>query len=241
MMGTKRIQGKSKRVAKRVLVISGGWDGHHPQEWAELVAAWLESKGHGVHVSGSLDVLKNERLMVKMNLIVPIWSMGKLADAQWDGLRNAVSGGVGMAGWHGGMCDSFREHTGYQFLTGGQWVAHPGGIISYKVKIAGVDDPLTRGLADFRMKSEQYYMHTDPGNRVLATTVFSGRHEGMGWIRGTVMPVVWKRRYGRGRVFYSSLGHSPEELETPEVFEIIKRGMSWAMRGRIVPEYSSNP
>jgi len=107
------------------------------------------------------------------------------------------------------------------------------------VNIGNRKDPITRGLDDFRMRSEQYYMHTDPGNDVLATTTFSGRHGGVSWIRGTVMPVVWKRRYGVGRVFYSSLGHVAGDFGVPEALEIAKRGILWAARERVTSEYVS--
>jgi len=175
--------------------------------------------------------------MKRYTVIVPIWTMGEIGGEQRQGLCDAVRSGVGLAGWHGGMCDSFRLDTEYQFMTGGQWVAHPGGIIRYTVDITDRTHPITRGLNDFRMKSEQYYLHTDPGNQVLATTTFSGRHGGVPWVRGTVMPVVWTRRYGRGRVFFSSAGHVADDFKVPEALEIAKRGILWAARQRIVPEY----
>ena len=145
-----------------------------------------------------------------------------------DGLLEAARSGVGVAGWHGGMCDSFRNNVDYQFMTGGQWVAHPGGVIDYTVNIINHRDPITKGLKDFKMNSEQYYMHTDPGNEVLATTTFNA--ENCEWIEDTVMPVVWKRRYSKGRVFYTSCGHVAKDFDVPEVREIVKRGMLWAAR-----------
>jgi len=69
---------------------------------------------------------------------------------------------LGMAGWHGGMCDAFRNNTTYQWMTGGQWVAHPGGCVTYEVNIINRDDPITRGVPDFKITSEQYYLHVDP-------------------------------------------------------------------------------
>ena len=126
------------------------------------------------------------------------------------------------------MGDSFRNNTEYQFMVGGQWVAHPGGIIDYEVHITKHDDPITAGLQDFRMHSEQYYMHVDPMNEVLATTTFSGEYAS--WIAGCVMPVAWKKRWSEGRVFYSSLGHVRQDFDVPEVLEIMKRGMLWASR-----------
>ena len=224
---------------KSALVVWGGWDGHTPQQCAELFVPWLKSKGFRVVVSDTLDIYCNKRRMRHFDLIVPIWTMGEITGEQWQGLHAAVLGGAAVAGWHGGMCDSFRQNTQYQFMTGGQWVAHPGGIIRYKVNITDAHDPITRGLKDFSITSEQYYLHTDPGNEVLATTTFSGRHADINWIKGTVMPVVWKRMYGKSRIFYSSLGHVADDFKVPEVFEIAKRGMMWAAREPIVPEYKS--
>jgi len=151
------------------------------------------------------------------------------SDKQVAGLIEAVKNGVGLAGWHGGMCDSFRNNTTYQFMTGGQWVAHPDGIVEYTVNIVNHTDPITKGIPDFKMKSEQYYMHTDPGNQVLATTTFGDNREAP-WVKGTVMPVVWKRRWGQGRVFYSSLGHVVADFNVPEAREIQRRGILWAAR-----------
>ena len=125
------------------------------------------------------------------------------------------------------MGDSFREAVEYQLMVGGQWVAHPGNIIDYRVDIVSAD-PIVAGIDAFPYRSEQYYMHVDPSNEVLATTTFSGAHAS--WIDGVVMPVVWKRRHGQGRVFYSALGHHAEELTRPQVATILRRGMLWAAR-----------
>ena len=168
--------------------------------------------------------------MSSLSLIVPVWTMGTISAEQLHGLLDAVKGGAGIAGWHGGMGDSFRSATEYQFMVGGQWVAHPGNIIDYTVHIIDHDDPVTAGLSDFAVHSEQYYMHTDPGNKVLATTTFTGVEGDVPWVAGTVMPVVWKRMWGQGRVFYSALGHVASEFQVPETREIMRRGMLWAAR-----------
>ncbi|MFH1570446.1 MAG: ThuA domain-containing protein, partial [Gemmatimonadota bacterium] len=164
-------------------------------------------------------------------LVVPVWTMGTIDGDQEKGLLAAVEQGVGIAGWHGGMGDSFRNNTTYQFMVGGQWVAHPDGIIDYEVNIVPEkrSDPIVQGLGDFRMHSEQYYMHTDPGNEVLVTTTFKDRQSAP-WVNGTVMPVVWKRSWGKGRVFYSSLGHVAADFKVAEAKEIQRRGMVWAAR-----------
>jgi type 1 glutamine amidotransferase len=166
--------------------------------------------------------------MQAKDLIVQIFTMSTITPEQEKGLLNTIASGVGYAGWHGGMADAFRNNTEYQFMVGGQWVAHPGNIIDYEVNIINHDDPITAGLQDFKMNSEQYYMHVDPSNEVLATTTFSGEYAP--WIEGCVMPVVWKRRWDAGKVFFSSLGHVAKDFDVPEARTIVQRGMLWATR-----------
>jgi type 1 glutamine amidotransferase len=220
------------------LIVHGGWQGHEPKQCVDIFVPWLKSRGFDVTVSDTLDAYLDAAKMQSYTLIVPVWTMGEIKPEQRDGLINAVKGGVGLAGWHGGMCDAFRQETEYQFMTGGQWVAHPGGPIKYKVNITNHKDPIMRGLKDFDMESEQYYMHVDPSNEVLATTTFDGTH-GYPWIDGTVMPVVWKRMWGKGRVFYTSLAHVSKDFQVPEALEIVKRGMQWAAGQKVVAEYES--
>ncbi len=216
---------------KKVLFVYGGWEGHEPRQCMEILKPWLESQGANVVLSSSLDSYTDEALMSSLDLIIQTWTMGHLTAGQESGLTKAVRGGVGLAGWHGGLGDAFRGNTEYQFMVGGQWVAHPGGIIDYKVDIKDKKDPVTKGLKSFHMKSEQYYMHVDPSVKVLATTTFHSQPESP-WIEGVVMPVVWKKHYGKGRVFYSSLCHSASDFSVDEALEIMKRGIAWAALSR---------
>ena len=215
-------------MQKKALMVYGGWDGHEPKQCVERFAPFLREQGYDVTISDTLDAYLDKEFLSSLALIVPVWTMGEITGEQFNGLRDAVASGVGLAGWHGGMCDSFRTNTEYQFLTGGQWVAHPGNIIRYTVNLTVKDDPITAGLEDFEMTSEQYYLHTDPSNRVLATTTFDGAVHP--WIAGTVMPVVWTRAWSKGRVFYSSLGHVAKDFDVPEARTIVERGMLWASR-----------
>lgn len=217
-------------MTKKALMVWGGWEGHEPKQCVDVFAPILREEGFEVEIVDTLDVYLDEAKMQSLSLVVPAWTMGDITGEQSNGLRNAVHSGVGIGGWHGGMGDSFRQDTNYQFMVGGQWVAHPGGIIDYEVNITKPDDPIVEGLSDFQMNSEQYYMHVDPGNEVLATTTFTGEHGDAGWIAGTVMPVVWKRHWGQGRVFYTSLGHVAKDFEVPEAKEIVRRGLLWAAR-----------
>ena len=212
----------------KALFITGGWDGHEPYKCAAVFVEFLKSAGWHVVVANTLDMLLDSDVMKDLSLIVPVWTLGEITQQQSDSLRKAIHSGVGLVGWHGGMCDAFRNDTEYQFMTGGQWVVHPGDVVKYKVNVRQDSTGFMRGLKDFNIESEQYYMHVDPGNEVLATTTFDGSYGDVPWIAGTVMPVVWRRMYGEGRVFYTSLGHVAKEFEIPEVFEIVKRGLLWA-------------
>lgn len=212
---------------REALIVWGGWSGHEPEQCSAIVAAMLEEDGFRVYVENSTEAFADPALS-QMSLIVPICTMSKIEKEELDNLSRAVKGGVGLAGFHGGMGDAFREAVEYQFMCGGQWVAHPGNVIDYRVTVTRPDDPIMRGIADFPYRSEQYYMHVDPSNEVLATTRFSDEHAD--WIEGVVMPVVWKRRHGKGRVFYSSLGHVAAEFDVPEMRTIFRRGMEWAAR-----------
>lgn len=213
---------------KSALMVWGGWEGHEPKQCVDIFAPYLDEQGFEVRVANTLDVYLETDYMQSLDLIVPVWTMGEITPDQEKGLLEAVRSGVGIGGWHGGMGDSFRQSVEYQFMVGGQWVAHPGGVIDYEVNIAKPEDPIVNGLSDFKMQSEQYYVHVDPSNEVLATTTFGGEH--CYWIEGVVMPAVWKRRYGEGRVFYSSVGHVAKDFDVPEAREIVERGLLWASR-----------
>ncbi len=228
LIGKNLFNDKRDKVKKSVLIVWGGWDGHEPKQCADIFAPWLEEQGFDVEISNTLDSYLDEKNLKSKDLIVQTVTMSPEQEEskRIEGLLKAVRNGVGLAGWHGGLGDSYREIPEYQFMVGGQWVAHPGGEVHYEVNIIDHEDPITRGLSDFKMFSEQYYMHVDPLNEVLAATTFNGEHAP--WIEGVVMPVVWKKMYGKGRVFYSSLGHKAKDFDVPEALEIMKRGMLWA-------------
>ena len=217
---------------KKVLYVWGGWMGHEPDKCRDIFVPWIQSEGAILTVSDTLDAYINNDL-TSFDLIIQAWTMGTITGPQEKDLLNAVKGGVGIDGWHGGTGDSFRNNTEYQFMIGGQWVAHPGGVIDYRVNINDQRDPVTKGLEDFDMHSEQYYMHVDPNVKVLATTTFNDASAS--WIGGNVVPVVWKKVYGKGRVFYSSLGHVAADFKVPQALEIQKRGIYWACMSKYEP------
>lgn len=225
----------------------GGWEGHSPTNFSDWCEALLRDEDFDVDVYTTLAPLADPTSLADIDLIVPIWSsarsahrpeFGNMTKPEEDGLLKLIGDGCGLAGWHGHMGDAFRDRPTYHFLIGGQFVAHPPGwpdnlvpsddFVDYDVTITRPDDPIVKDIRSFRLYSEQYYLLTDPSNEVLATTTFSGDH--LWWIEGTVIPVVWKRGWDKGRVFYCSIGHRLEDLKVPQVTEIIRRGALWAAR-----------
>jgi type 1 glutamine amidotransferase len=215
---------------RSALIVYGGWAGHDPEECAAIYRRWLHEDGFSVRMATETAAFADPSIH-DLSLIIPIFTMSKIEKDEVENLTKAVAGGVGLAGHHGGMSDAFRDAVDYQFMVGGQWVAHPGNIIDYTVDVTKPDDPIMAGIKSFPYTSEQYYMHVDPSNEVLATTTFSGDHAP--WIEGVVMPVVWKRRHGQGRVFHSTLGHQAKEFEVPEMATIMRRGLNWAARDEL--------
>ncbi|MEP4766955.1 MAG: ThuA domain-containing protein [Roseibium sp.] len=212
---------------KKALIVWGGWDGHTPEQCADVVRDILTSHGFDVDVADSTKAFANPDLP-NFDLVIPVITMSTIEKAELKNLLAAVRAGTGLAGFHGQMGDSFRNEPDYQFMVGGQWVAHPGDIIDYTIQVSKSDDPIMAGIEDFPYRSEQYYMHVDPSIHVLATTTFDGsRFEE---IESVTMPVVWKRNFGKGRVFYSSLGHIADEFKVPQMRTIFERGALWAAR-----------
>jgi hypothetical protein len=214
----------------KALVTWGGWEGHEPEKVGPMFAHWLRDEGMEVTLTDSLSCFDDAEALKAYDLIVPVWTMSKIEKQQALNACAAVASGVGIAGCHGGMCDAFRENVDWQFMTGAQWVAHPGNDgVEYGVRITS-DDPLVAGVGDFTVKTEQYYLHVDPAVKVLAVCDFpvvDGPHA----VNGPVaMPVVFSKGYGAGRVYYNALGHQKNVIDHGPAAELMRRGLLWAAR-----------
>lgn len=217
----------------KALIVQGGWDGHEPLKVSQVFQKLLLENGFEVEVSNTLDIFLDVEKLKGLDLIVPVWTMGTITNEQLKPVIEAVASGVGLAGCHGGMCDSFRNSCDWQFMTGGQWVAHPGNDgVEYTVNIKNSTSPIVKGLKDFTITSEQYYLHVDPAIEILATTTFpiiEGSHSPNGQVD---MPVVWTKKWNKGRVFYNSLGHHADIFDNPSALELMRRGFLWAAGGK---------
>lgn len=219
---------------KKALIFEGGWDGHEPKLVAERFAEILRKNGYLCEVFHDQEILLNLDYLMEMDLIVPCWTMGSIDPAASKNIAKAVAAGTGLAGCHGGMCDAFRSDTEWQFMTGGQWVSHPGGDgITYQVNIRKGSSPIVEGLEDFEVCSEHYYLHVDPAIEVLATTRFPAVNYYHSSNKPIDMPVAWTKFWGNGRVFYNSLGHHDDVFEKfPQAQTLMERGMLWAAEGK---------
>ncbi|TJY40838.1 hypothetical protein E5161_17010 [Cohnella pontilimi] len=222
---------------KKALIVWGGWEGHQPRQVAEIFRDTLQKENFEVEVADSLQAFADADKLKSLDLIIPVWTMDRIEQQLVNNVSAAVQSGVGLAGCHGGMCDAFRENVDWQFMTGGQWVAHPGNDgVEYVVNIKNSSSRLVEGIEDFTVKSEQYYLHVDPAVEVLATTRFPlvpGPHS---LNKPVDMPVIWSKRWGVGRVYYNSLGHQANIMEIPTVKELMRRGFLWCAEGKAVAQ-----
>ncbi|MCR2802283.1 ThuA domain-containing protein [Paenibacillus soyae] len=220
---------------RKALIVWGGWLGHQPEEVAAIFRGQLEAEGFEVEVSDKLEAFADVEKLKSLDLIIPLWTMGKIEQGLVNNISAAVQSGVGLAGSHGGMCDAFRENVDWQFMTGSQWVAHPGNDgVRYTVNISNSSSSLTEGIEDFEVSTEQYYLHVDPAVEVLATTRFPvapGPHSAN---KPVDMPVIYTKRWGLGRVYYTSLGHQANIMDIPVVRELTLRGFLWCAEGKAI-------
>jgi type 1 glutamine amidotransferase len=212
---------------RKAVIIWGGWQGHEPEQCAEIVGEMLRQDGFAVEITADLGVFGSAALP-QADLLVPIITGESIEQRHAEALVEAVRGGLGLAGHHGSIATTFKESGPFRYVSGVTWVAHPGDIIDFRVNIIRPNDPLMAGIPDFDWRSEQYYLHYDPSIDVLATTIFSGEHDAA--VRNVTMPVVFKRHFGAGRVFYSALGHVAAEFDHPYMPLILRRGLAWAAR-----------
>jgi type 1 glutamine amidotransferase len=214
-------------------VVRGGWDGHVPDQATDRILPFLRENGFDLTVSDSLDSYLDADLMAAADLVVQCWTMGEITKEQSAGLAGAVAAGTGLAGWHGGICDSFHADLLYHAVSGGQFINHHRpGFVTYQVDIVPekADHEIVSGLSSFTITTEQYYLHVDPSNEVLASTRYVDDPQVPGVVGRPVMPVTWTRTYGAGRVFVTTIGHKMEDFDVPEVDQMIARGMLWAAR-----------
>jgi type 1 glutamine amidotransferase len=210
----------------RALMVRGGWDGHEPVACTELFRGFLRDNGFTVTTADTLDVYADPAAMAATDLIIQCWTGGRFTAEQENGLVDRVRAGAAFAGWHGGVLAVGHEASRYQFMIGGRFLCHPGGLVRHSVDITG-NHPIVDGLTSYEVHTEQYYCHVDPSLEVLATTTFAGHPEAPE-SAGTVMPVAWIRPFGSGRVFVSTLGHSRADLLVPQTHTLTRRGLLWA-------------
>ena len=222
-------------MSKRALFIAGGWDGHEPLETSNFMIEEIKKFNIESEIVQDLEVLADLKYLQDFDIILPVWTMGKIDDNNWEiknskigNLQEAVESGIGLAGWHGGMSDAFRDNTNYQFLVGSQFVCHPGNFVDYKVEIIQKEHEVVKGINDFNVHSEQYFLHIDPSINIIASTKFNKKYHD--WIDGVEMPIAYTKKWGKGKVFHCSIGHYLKDFENFNVVKLITRGINWATK-----------
>jgi type 1 glutamine amidotransferase len=218
-------------TTRRALVVRGGWEGHSPVEATDMFIPFLEKNDFVVDVHDSPAAYDDAEALLATDLVLQCYTQGEATDQQVTNLAAAVAAGTGLAGWHGGIVDSFRASPDYLHLTGGQWAAHPGGFVDYEVMVVTErrDHPIVVGLDRWNHHTEQYWCLTDDLNDVLVTSRFEPGDD-TPWRADLVVPAVWTRQWGQGRVFVSTIGHKLEDLDVPQVRVLTERGLLWAAR-----------
>jgi uncharacterized protein len=233
----------SSSGSRRALVVRGGWDGHQPVETTNLFIPFLERNGFEVRIEESPAVYTDDDYLATVDLVLQINTMATIEKDEFAGLQRAVLAGTGMAGWHGGIADSYRNNADYLHMIGGQFAHHAGkapelrtgeqsdNYLPYTVHLteAAAEHPITKGLSDFELVTEQYWVLSDEYNDVLATTTQEARPWDA-WNRPVTAPAIWTRQWGRGRIFVSAPGHRLDVVENPNVRTMIERGLLWAAR-----------
>lgn len=229
---------------KRALIVRGGWDGHQPVETTDSFLPFLGEHGYEVRVEDETTVYTDPEYMAGVDVVIQTNTMNTIAGDELRGLIAAVKDGTGLAGWHGGIADSYRSSSDYLQLIGGQFACHPpkaapdglageaaDNFVRHTIDIVPerAAHPIVAGITDFELTTEQYWVLSDDYNDVLATTTLAARDFDP-WHRPVTCPAVWTRLWGEGRVFVSTPGHDLATVSDQNVRTIIERGILWASR-----------
>ena len=251
------IPGFDPSLARRALIVRAGWEGHRPVGATDLFIPFLAEHGFTVDVEDSPKVFADSDHLADIDLIVHCVSMSTIESDELEGLRTAVAAGTGLAGWHGGITASYSASPGYLQLIGAVFAAHPGkhpdqwvgdesdNYVPHRITMLprGASHPITAGIEDFDLVTEQYWVLVDDYLDVLATTTLAAR-DWDPWHRPVTSPAVWTRQWGSGRIFVATPGHTVDVLQHPSVNVIVKRGLLWASRqpgGSPGPESRGSP
>lgn len=231
-------------MTKQALIVRGGWDGHQPVQTTDAFVPYLQQQGYQVRIEDETSVYADAEFMATVDLIVQVVTMSTIEADELKGLRTAIANGTGMAGWHGGIADSYRSSDGYLQLIGGQFAHHQARARPEELKGEAADNyvrytvdirpersghPIVAGLDDFELETEQYWVLSDDYNDVLATTTIPAR-DFDGWNRPITCPAIWTREWGQGKIFVCTPGHDLPVVQHPSVRTIIERGLLWASR-----------
>ena len=185
-----------------------------------------------------VDIVRDAALIHHTSLArydaVVFYTTGELpmSDRQKRSLLDFVAAGHGFVGIHSAT-DTFYEWPAYGELVGGYFDNHPWRQ-EVGIRVEDASHPATRHLgAGFRIRDEIYQFRRWDRSRVhvllsLDTTTVDPDAEGVHRTDGD-FGLAWTRAHGRGRMFYTALGHEPEVWRDSRFQRHLVEGIRWAM------------
>ena len=167
-------------------------------------------------VNNDLDAFLPEKIK-PYKLVVFYWTLGELTAEQKQGILGHISQGNGFVTFHSGA-DSFRGDRDWHDFVGGHFVTHPR-YRQYQVSITTEKHPISQGIDEFMTTDEQYILDYEKDKMTVL---------GNGLYQGQLMPALWVKPHGKGRVFYNSGGHDSKATAQPMFQKLLVRGCLWA-------------
>jgi type 1 glutamine amidotransferase len=142
--------------------------------------------------------------------------------------------GKGFVGAHTGD-DAYFTWPEFGEMIGGYFDNHPWGVFDAPVIVEDPDFPAMKGFPSTFTIHDEVYQHKDFSRdkvRVLARLDASKLDFSKPQIHRTDkdFPVAWAKMYGKGRVFYSTFGHTDESWDDPRVQKMYTEAIKWALR-----------
>ena len=233
--GPGRAWGKTPKSGKLLyMTLSKGYH-HKSVEPSEPILKAMGEKSGAFQVTVTQDVGAFTRENLKNYAAVMFYTTGELpfTDEEKRALVDFLKSGHGFIGVHSAT-DTLYEWDVYNQIIGGHFDGHPWHQL-VTVNVVDPDSKLVSGLGkSFQITDEIYQIKQfqASGTHVLLTldptsvdlTKPSVHKNDYGW------PICWTRMFGKGRVYYNSLGHEDAVWNDPRYQDMLLKAIKWVMR-----------
>ena len=175
-----------------------------------------------VDCSINLDLLDGEDFF-NYDTTIFLSQEGTLTKIQEEILLNFISSGKGFIGLHGASA-SFKNNSNYFKMLGGRFINH-GSVSKIHIRILDKEHEITQNLDNFDFRDEPYRHDFSMGKNIhiLAEAEYNAPDD------PNPEPIMWIKKYGKGRVFFCALGHRTIALKDPVFQKIIERAVKWVL------------